>query len=334
MRTLTLAFFFTFHITTATANPVGFAALTTPGIDSVVWYPTSETTPVTIVAENPVFVGVPVVQNASVAGGLHPVAVLSHGYSGMWRNQAWLAERLASAGYIVASLNHPGTTYGDMDPLWASEPSNRPKQLSRVLDALLADKSLAPQIDRNRISVIGHSLGGSTALMLAGGAFSTARLLEACGDSTDKMVCTVYRKDGAEADAPLATTRDSRIIAAVLLDMEGIRGFTPESLNSLPIPVLALAAGIEDPALPLGWESREQGARLPTATSRYAEIIGATHFSFMSACKPGAEDLLGEDAYVCRGETAPRVELHAEIANTIIRFLNAGTQLVSALQTP
>jgi predicted dienelactone hydrolase len=313
--------------------PVGAGTLDLPGIETVVLYPTSSAAPTSLLADNPVFVGVPVVRDGAVAAGVHPVALLSHGYSGLWRNQIWLAEELARAGYIAVLPSHPGTTFGDMDPSWALHPADRPQQMSRVLDGLLADAEFAAHIDASRISVIGHSLGGSTALMMAGGEFSGPRLMEACGGSTDKLVCLLYRNGGAGQSTTPASARDPRITAAVLLDMEGIQGFTPESLADLSIPVLALAAGIEDPRLPLGWESRMQSQRLPAATSRYAEMIGATHFTFMSECKPGAEEILEEDAYICQGETAPRATLHQEIAAIILRFLNAGTQLESALQS-
>lgn len=336
MRFLTCIFIFCSLGTAASAQaiqPVGFRTLAVPGIEAVLWYPTATSEPVTIVAGNPVFVGVPVVKDAPIEAGPHPVALLSHGFSGLWRNQAWLAARLAQHGYIAVSLNHPGTTFGDMDPAWATHLADRPQQASRVLDALLADGEFGPQIDQKQIAVMGHSLGGSTALMLAGAVFEPALLQDACADDTTKIVCMVYRTGGLTVALPPVSARDPRISAAVLLDMEGIRGFTPESLSKLSVPVLALVSGIEDPALPLGWEGRTQSALLPPARTRYTEIIGATHFSFMSQCQPDAAAKLGPDAYVCIGETAPRADLHAEIAQTVIRFLSRDTHLVSALQS-
>ncbi|MGE4328333.1 MAG: alpha/beta hydrolase family protein [Pseudodonghicola sp.] len=316
-----------------TAPPVGFRTLNASGLEAKVWYPTASTAPITRLAENPVFVGVPVVEDAPVAEGLHPVALLSHGYSGLWRNQAWLAEALAQAGYIAVAFDHPGTSFGNMEPDWAAHLVRRPQQVSQVLDTLLADATFGARVDHAHISVIGHSLGGSTALFLAGAVFDPARLFDACGDSSDKIVCTLYRTGGLAPSQPPVSARDPRVTAIVLLDMEGIRAFAPDSLAGLPVPVLALVSGVEDPGLPLGWEGRAQSALLPPATSRYAEVIGATHFSFMSLCKPGAEALLGDDAYVCQGETVPRAELHRDIARTVINFLRSDTRLVSRLQS-
>lgn len=316
------------------ATTVGFRSLPVPGIEAVALYPTAALQPTSLVADNQLFVGVEVIKDAPLDGAAHPVALLSHGFSGLWRNQAWLAERLAQAGYIVVAFNQPGTSFADVNPAWATDLSLRPQQVSRVLDALLANAAFGPQIDQKHIAVIGHSLGGATALLLAGGVFEPERLLGACADSTTKLVCTGYRKGGMTATTPIAATRDPRISAAVFLGMEGIRAFNPASLTNISIPVLALTSAVEDPALPLAWEGRSQSALLPAANARYAEIIGATHFSFMSECKPGAVEKLEADAYVCQGETAPRAALHAEIAATVIRFLQPDTPSVSALPKP
>ena len=311
---------------------VGFRQLSLADTDVMIWYPTQDQAPISTVGENRVFYGVNVIENASVTDTDLPLVILSHGYSGLWRNQAWLAAYLAKAGFIAVSFNHAGTSFPDMNPQWARNLAQRPKQVSAIISALLAHQTFGPRLDTTRISVIGHSLGASTALFLAGGIFDPSRLLNACGNSHDKMVCEVYRKGGLAQDMVSVEARDPRISSIVMLDMEGIQAFTPDSLSTISIPVLALVSGVEDPVLPLAWEGRQQASLLPTKTSRYSEIIGATHFSFMSLCKPGAIELLEEEDYVCTGETAPRDMLHQQIAQTIITFLTSGKQMVSALQ--
>lgn len=65
-------------------------------------------------------------------------------------------------------------------------------------------------------------------------------------------------------------------------------------------------------------------ANLP---ARYVEIKDATHFSFMSICKPGAIEMLEEDApgdgVICRdGENArSREEIQREVVGLVTVFL-------------
>ena len=44
----------------------------------------------------------------ALAGGQFPLIVLSHGTGGSAQIMGWLARALASHGYIVAAVNHPG----------------------------------------------------------------------------------------------------------------------------------------------------------------------------------------------------------------------------------
>ena len=74
-------------------------------LNAVVWYPTVEDGKTETVGENPAFLGIPAIRNASPDAGSHPLVVLSHGYGGSWRNLNWLAGELATKGYIVAATD-------------------------------------------------------------------------------------------------------------------------------------------------------------------------------------------------------------------------------------
>ena len=90
-----------------------------------VWYPSTSTAQPKLIADNLVFIGVRAVPDAAPTPGKHPVVVLSHGYGGNWGKQAWLASALARQGYIVAAVNHPGTTSQDRS---AQAPGRPPLQ--------------------------------------------------------------------------------------------------------------------------------------------------------------------------------------------------------------
>lgn len=129
-------------------------------LNVALWYPTGDSDTVEMVGENRVFYGIPVLEDATPQAGPFPLVVLSHGYGGSWRNLNWLAGELVSAGYVVAAPDHPGTTTFNRDPIQAGTLWERPRDLSRTIEAVLTDPSFAGQIDPARIAAIGHSLGG------------------------------------------------------------------------------------------------------------------------------------------------------------------------------
>ena len=122
----------------AAENPVGFKTTTLPDaqnnrpLELVVWYPATTTAKPTLIADNAVFIGALAVPDAPPAAGEHPLVVLSHGYGGNWRNQVWLASALAHQGYIVAAVNHPGTTSKDRSPAAAAQLWQRPRDVSQA----------------------------------------------------------------------------------------------------------------------------------------------------------------------------------------------------------
>lgn len=106
-----------------------------------------------------------------------PLIVLSHGTGGAAMSLAWLGETLAANGYIVAAVNHHGNTGAEpTQPLqgtlvwW-----DRPRDLSVLIDRLLADPQLGPRIDSSRIGVAGFSIGGNIALASVGARLSRAQ---------------------------------------------------------------------------------------------------------------------------------------------------------------
>ncbi len=113
-------------------TPIGFRTLTLPDtqndrpLELVVWYPSVSTAAPQLIADTPVFVGALAVPNAPPAPGAHPLVVFSHGFRGNWGNQSWLATALVRQGYIVAAVNHPGTTTRDRNPAAAARLWQRP----------------------------------------------------------------------------------------------------------------------------------------------------------------------------------------------------------------
>ncbi|CAI8781218.1 Peptidase_S9 domain-containing protein [Pseudomonas sp. IT-347P] len=323
----------------ADTQPVGFqyATLADPRnerpVEMVVWYPsaTTDATP-QLFGDNPVFVGAPAVLDAPAAKGEHPLVVISHGNGGSWINQTWLASALAHQGYIVAAVNHPGTTSRDRSPLAAAQLWQRPVDLSRAVDAVTAQPEKFGAVARDRIAIVGHSLGGWTVLEAGGARFDPERFAQDCKAHAQLASCTVYQQinpaSTAHSQARMAADwRDKRVSAVVSLDLGLSRGMTDTSLAAYPVPILVIAAGAPSKDLPAELESADLAKRLPKTSSRYVEISDASHFSFMAICKPGAVAMLDEDvpgdSIICTdGEGGrPRAEIQQQVITLISGFL-------------
>lgn len=291
-----------------------------------IWYPTGQSTKAEIVGENPVFHGVSVIRDAAPVSSDLPLVILSHGYSGSWRNLAWLAEELAAQGYIVAAPDHPGTTAFDMNPAQAAMMWERPRDLSRVIDALEGDATLAGKVDVGRVAAIGHSLGGWTVAALAGARFDTKRFEADCKANTSPRACSLRNELGLDRNEIERDMKDLRLKAFASLDLGLARGFSPRSLSVIEIPALVIGAGVDIGGLPANLESGYLVEHLPKPSSTYVEIPDAMHFAFVGLCKPDAVVLIEKaepgNGVICKdGGTRSREEIHREISFLVIGFL-------------
>ncbi len=97
--------------------------------------------------------------------GPFPLLVYCHGTNGMAGESLYLVEALTGAGYMVAAPEFPLTSREAHTRIAAADVTDAPEQVrdvSFVLDSLLADETLAGAIDAQRIALAGHSLGGVT----------------------------------------------------------------------------------------------------------------------------------------------------------------------------
>ncbi|MBL6752302.1 MAG: dienelactone hydrolase family protein [Nevskia sp.] len=116
-------------------------------------------------------------------GGRLPVLIFSHGFHGCDVQSRFLTQGLANAGYLVFAPNHRDAAchYGRSDwleaaqqPLWrpdlwtASTYADRAADVGALIAALHADPRFRRRADWSRLGLVGHSLGGYTALGLAG----------------------------------------------------------------------------------------------------------------------------------------------------------------------
>jgi predicted dienelactone hydrolase len=99
-----------------------------------------------------------------------PLVLLAHGTGGTDGNFAWLGTALARAGSVAAAVNHPGNNRIDGHTvasftLWWE----RARDLSAVIDGMLADPTLMTRIDAEPIGAARFSRGGYTMIAIAQG---------------------------------------------------------------------------------------------------------------------------------------------------------------------
>jgi predicted dienelactone hydrolase len=293
-----------------------------------IWYPAGTPTYRGLVGDNGVFKGTSASIGAAVADGKHPLVVLSHGSGGNMDNLGWLSSQLALRGAMVLAVNHPGSTTGDSSPRRSIRLDERAADLRAALDTILADSNFAPHINVKRITSLGFSLGGATALNLAGARLDRGLYKDYCTRLQDQADCVFFSRGGVDlAQLPEAfesDMRDPRIASAVGIDPGLTYAFTGDSISRMKLPVLLLNLGGDERWK--GLDVTEKGSnlvgKLPDA--HYAAVKPGHHFTFLAECKPDGRRLLAEenDDPVCDDPAGTdRAHVHAEIIDRIAAFL-------------
>ena len=213
--------------------------------------------------------------------------VLSHGTAGAELNHTGLAEALAKNGYLVAAIKHPGDNWQDQSLFGVGGGyyfSERPRQASRVIDAVLSDPEWTPRISADvhgpRIGAVGHSAGGYTVLALAGGVPDLMRIISHCRtDSDDPVFCSMGKRvttSGAE-NTSFEGLRDSRVRAVAALAPMGVV-FSAQSLAAISIPT-TIYAGEKDTYLVPRYHA--EWVRQNIVKVDYHAIQNAGHYAFM-----------------------------------------------------
>ena len=176
----------------------------------------------------------------------YPLVILSHGYPGNRFLMSPLAENLASKGYVVASIDHTDSTYRTRDA-FGSTLVNRPLDTLFVLDEVenisnQPGSSLHQLVDTSNVAVIGYSMGGYGAIILAGGGVTQIGIDHDWGAPLGTLA---IHQSGSETHEALI---DPRIKTAIAFGPWGLtRDFwDEETLKGVRIPMLFIAGSVDD----------------------------------------------------------------------------------------
>lgn len=306
-----------------------------------IWYPATDVAQMAeigIPPERPVFIGGYAARNAelSSAQNIYPLIVMSHGTGGAAMQMMWLGRELAAEGYIVAAVDHHGNSAAEemFDSRGFRMPWERARDISVVLDLLLADPQWGPRIDASRIGAAGFSLGGYTVTALAGGRIDFDQFEAFCAGTDRDATCdpqSEYPEAGEKFEMMLqsdpvlrarmtehrASYRDDRIRTIVAMAPALGQAFTDESLANIHVSYLAIAGSADDVAPPSTnaepLVQRISGARLHL-------LPGAGHYVFLNRCNQRGKRFVP----VCKDAPGiSRTDIHQDTVAQTLKFFQA-----------
>jgi predicted dienelactone hydrolase len=269
-----------------------------------------------------------------------PVVVISHGLGSNRNTFAYLAAHLATHGFVVAVPEHPGSASSRVEQILSgqtndevalnrSEILNRPLDIRYLLDELerraIADPTGFPA-NVQQVGVMGHSLGGYTALATAGASINFEQLRQVCSSLDTRVLslnlslplqCSIA---GISPALKQLTTnfRDPRVKSVIAINPVSSLFFGQTGMAQIQVPTLVIAGSADLFAPPLE-EQITPFTGLSTPNKYLLVLEGGTHFSFLGNDNPGAVAISSE-------LVGPNPDLvRPLLAATSLAFLNAYT---------
>ena len=219
-------------------------------------------------------------EDAPPESGRFPLVIFSHGTGGLPELYLWIFEGLTANGFIVAGVTHPKDNYNDRSGSFDDALLiDRVRHISALIDQVEHDARLGPRIDSGKIGTIGHSAGGYTAILSAGGMPDFAQFRGGrCGrDSQTRPEQPRFAHDPSASPAA-----DSRVRAAAAMAPALGCLFDRDSLSAIHIPIRFYQAD-SDEILQPGFNA-VYFASLFMQTPDVVHIPHAGHFIFINKC--------------------------------------------------
>jgi predicted dienelactone hydrolase len=223
-----------------------------------------------------------------------PIVVISHGLGSDRTSFAYLAQHLASYGFVVAVPEHPGSNAAQLEALQSGRADqvtpprefvDRPLDIRDLLDELSrlsqSDSQFQGRFDVQQVGVIGQSFGGYTALALAGAPIEQAELAQSCqSDDLENTLNLSLLLQCLALQLPPSQYElaDPRIKAAIAINPVSSSIFGQTGLSQIRIPTLIVASSNDAvaPALP---EQIRPFSWLTTPDKYLLLLNNGTHFS-------------------------------------------------------
>ena len=245
-----------------------------------------------------------------------PVVVISHGLAEDRNTFAYLAQHLASYGFAVAVIEHPGIDKQRFQQYFAGlanspepiELINQPLDVKYLLDELQRRSQFDPMVqgrlNLHSVGVIGHSLGGYTALALAGAKINQEQLRSDCYPNNSLNLSLLVQCDTPELSSANDSLQDHRIQAVLAINPLTSSIFGQSGLSQIQVPSMLIAA-TDDIFTPASSEQILPFTWLTTSEKYLVLMEKATHFSLSTADSepsvlPIPASMIGPDPAIAR----------------------------------
>lgn len=300
------------------SHPVGARDLVIGGdtpLDITVWYPAlnEDHLEEAIIYPYTLKMDTPPGMTATIAGHAiseapfalsehpYPLVILSTGFAMGRTAYAWLAEHLASYGFVVIAPEHHERYDPTTSNFWRAD-ITRPQEIQTVLayvdEQVGAGGTFEGLINAQVMAVVGHSSGGYTALAAAGAQLNMDAMEARCDGAREAgdpnvWLCDLLLPYVAEM-AELAgldaipeglwpAWSDPRIDAIVPMADEAYK-FGEEGLAQVTVPVMAMGATL-DSGSPYLWGTPLTYEHVSSTTKALVAFENAEHMIFSSTCE-------------------------------------------------
>ena len=220
-----------------------------------------------------------------------PLIIISHGLGSDRSTYSYLAKHLASYGFAVATIEHPGSNARQLQSLLMgleaeisppSELINRPQDIEFLLNYL--ERNYNGQINLNQVGILGQSYGAYTSLAVAGAEINYEQVRQRCANEDTPAVlnfsillqCQLLRLPQQNYNFD-----DPRIKAVFAINPLTSMIFGEEGLQQIDVPTL-LVTGSADTVTPALLEQIRPFNWLETSEKYLVLLKRGTHFSTLA----------------------------------------------------
>ncbi|MEJ1932154.1 alpha/beta hydrolase [Nostoc sp. NIES-2111] len=247
----------------------------------------------------PVDLYLPQTTTASQGQPPFPLVVISHGIASDRYSFIYLAEHLASYGFAVAVLEHPGSNAKRFEQYFAGlagppqprEFIDRPLDIKILLDELQrleqSDSRLGGKLNFQQVAAIGQSFGGYTVLSLGGAKINFSQLNQECNPENSSLNVSLLLQCEANQLPPQDyQLQDSRIKAVIAINPITSAVFGESGISQMKLPVMVVA-GSQDIFAPPVAEQVRPFTWFPNPNKDLVLIENATHFTLIGDSPQG-----------------------------------------------